>query len=263
MSGSWDKTIRVWNLSSGACERILEGHTDRISDLAGDESKDLVVSGSWDTTVRVWQVSTGACLHELRGHTSFVISVALLPGKVIVTGGEFGEIKVWDGEQGAACTKTLTGGGTSTVFSVVSDGKRIFSGDHAGDIHVFDMESGACTEVLFHAPRYVSCLLLSPKGDALVAACFDGKIRAWDLGSDDRTPREFEGKCGLVIHMSWQEGVGPMRVVSGHKYGIRVWDFETGECVFSLNTPPTLGAADLHRLAYLCGSDVKLLDFSA
>jgi WD40 repeat protein len=194
-----------------------------------------------------------------------------LPGKVIVSGAATGEIKVWDGEQGGACTKTLTGGGTSFVYAVVSDGRRIFSGDHAGDIRVFDMESGVCTGVLFHTPNTVGCLLLSPKGDALVAGCWDGKIRAWDLGSDDRTPREFDGECGLVIHISWQEGVGPMRVVSGHfdgtrvwDDGMRVWDFETGECLFSLATlPPTLGAADLHRLAYLCGSDVKLLDFSA
>jgi WD40 repeat protein len=242
---------------------VIEGHTDDVISLTGDESQDLLVSGSGDNTVRVWQVSTGQCLHVLRGHTEWVFSVALLPNKVIVSSAS-GEIKVWDGEQGGACTMTLTGVGTSAVRAVVSDGKRIFSGDSAGDIRLFDMESGTCTEVLFHAPDDVRCLLLSPKRDALLAGCIDGKIRVWDdLASDDRTPREFKAQGGDLRSLSWQQGVGPMRVVSGHADGMRVWDFETGECVFSLATTGARSAADLHRLVYMSVKDIKMLDFSA
>jgi WD40 repeat protein len=272
ITSSMDNNVRVWELESGACERVLEGHTSVVWCLAGDSSQDLVVSGSGDRTLRVWQVSTGQCLQILAAGTG-VYSVALLPNKVIVSGGDGGVIKVWDGEQGT-CTKTLTGGGT-VVGAVVSDGKRIFSGQHSGDIRMFEMESGACTETLLHAPREVRyvpcavrCLLLSPSGDALVAGCDDGKIRAWDLLSDDRTPREFEKTESKwedsVYSLSWQEGVGLMRVVVGHLGGVRVYDFETGRSVFSLACPFTIAAADLHRLVSAPRrKDVKLLDLSA
>jgi WD40 repeat protein len=262
INGSSDSTIHVWSLDSGACESVLEGHTSYVLCLAGDEAQDLVVSGSRDKTVRLWEVSSGQCLHVLRGHTGIVWTVALLSNKVIVSGGGQGEIKMWDGEQGGACTMSLTGGGTSTVRAVVSDGKRIISGDDAGDIGLFDMESGACTDILFHAPDEMFCLLL--REDVLVAGCHDGKIRVWDdLSSGDRTPREFKEQGGAVYSLSWQEGVGTMRVVSSHEDGMRLWDFETGECVFFWASDVWLAAADLHRLVYVEGDDMKMLDLSS
>jgi WD40 repeat protein len=198
------------------------------------------------------------------GHTGLVCSVAVLRNKVIVSGDDAGESKVWDGEQGGgACTKTLTGGGTSTVCAMVSVGKRIFSGDRGGDIRLFDMESGACTEVFFYSPEAVYCLLL--RGDVLVASCVDGKIRVWDdLGSDDRTPREFKGVGRAACSLSWQEGVGPIRVVSSHNDGVRLWDFETGTCVMFLATTDysLAAAADLHRLVYSEDNDIKTLDLA-
>src|SRR5271157_1515822 len=61
VSGSWDCTVRVWDLNSGQEERALSGHGDRVWALAltGDGR---VVSGSFDGTVKVWDLNSGSCL---------------------------------------------------------------------------------------------------------------------------------------------------------------------------------------------------------
>ena len=50
VSGSTDRTIRVWNIATGACQHILYGHTSTVRCLA--LHSDIVVSGSRDATVR-------------------------------------------------------------------------------------------------------------------------------------------------------------------------------------------------------------------
>ena len=60
VSGSNDKTLRVWDTRTGKCLRVMEGHTDWVRCIAaiGDS---MCVSGSDDGTLRVWDIHTGKC----------------------------------------------------------------------------------------------------------------------------------------------------------------------------------------------------------
>jgi len=56
VSGSIDRTVRVWDLKVGQCLAILIGHTFRVDDIAVTADGRRAVSGSWDRTVRVWDL---------------------------------------------------------------------------------------------------------------------------------------------------------------------------------------------------------------
>ena len=56
LSGSYDKTVRMWDAETGACLLTLEGHGDRVSSVGFRADGARVVSGSYDKTVRVWDV---------------------------------------------------------------------------------------------------------------------------------------------------------------------------------------------------------------
>ena len=62
VSGSYDKTLRVWDLETGQTIRTLEGHTGRVTSLALTADGRHAVSGSWDNTLRVWDLLSGECL---------------------------------------------------------------------------------------------------------------------------------------------------------------------------------------------------------
>jgi len=52
VSGSYDKTVRVWDLRMGTCLRVLAGHSKAVFCL--QTAYDRIVSGSADSTVRIW-----------------------------------------------------------------------------------------------------------------------------------------------------------------------------------------------------------------
>ncbi|UZP46658.1 hypothetical protein NXS19_014470 [Fusarium pseudograminearum] len=58
-SGSYDKTIKIWNVAIGEEEQTLEGHTDGVSSVVFSSDGGLIASGSYDKTIKVWNVATG------------------------------------------------------------------------------------------------------------------------------------------------------------------------------------------------------------
>jgi WD40 repeat protein len=72
VSGSYDQSVRVWDVSTGVELKELKGHTDWVNSVAFSSDGTRIVSGSIDESVRVWDVSTGVELKELKGHTDWV-----------------------------------------------------------------------------------------------------------------------------------------------------------------------------------------------
>ena len=81
VSGSEDKTVRVWDAVTGTLSNTLEGHSDSVESVAFSPDPDgtKIVSGSFDNTVRVWDAVTGTLSNTLEGHSSRVNSVAFSP----------------------------------------------------------------------------------------------------------------------------------------------------------------------------------------
>ncbi len=59
-SGSADKTIKLWDTSSGKLIRSLEGHQDSVLSVAFSPDDRFIASGSFDKTIKLWDVETGA-----------------------------------------------------------------------------------------------------------------------------------------------------------------------------------------------------------
>ena len=93
VSGSHDKTVRLWDAATGAALQTLEGHTDCVTSVAFSPDGKQVVSGSDDETVRLWDAATRVALQALEGYTSSVTSVVfssdgkLLPSLLLVSRG--------------------------------------------------------------------------------------------------------------------------------------------------------------------------------
>jgi WD40 repeat protein len=87
VSGSYDNTLRLWDLTIGRITRTLLDHTDSITVVAVTPDGRQVISGSYDKTLRVWDLATGETKTRLQGHTSWISAVAFThDGRHVVSG---------------------------------------------------------------------------------------------------------------------------------------------------------------------------------
>ncbi|EDR06801.1 uncharacterized protein LACBIDRAFT_299688 [Laccaria bicolor S238N-H82] len=142
VSGSGDKTVRVWDAQTGqSVIDPLKGHDDYVTSVAFSPDGRHIVSGSHDETVRVWDAQTGqSVMDPLKGHDFWVTSVAFSPdGRHIVSGSGDKTVRVWDAQTGQSVMDPLKGHDswvTSVAFS--PDGRHIVSGSDDKTVRVWD-----------------------------------------------------------------------------------------------------------------------------
>ena len=91
LSSSWDKTLRLWELSTGNTTRRFVGHNNDVLSVSFSADNRQIVSGSRDRTIKLWN-TLGDCKYTItdKGHTEWVSCVRFSPNPqnpVIVSGG--------------------------------------------------------------------------------------------------------------------------------------------------------------------------------
>lgn len=91
LSASWDKTLRLWELATGATTRRFVGHTNDVLSVSFSADNRQIVSGSRDRTIKLWN-TLGDCKFTItdKGHTEWVSCVRFSPNPqnpVIVSAG--------------------------------------------------------------------------------------------------------------------------------------------------------------------------------
>jgi WD40 repeat protein len=99
-SASFDNTVKLWDVKSGAEVRTLK-HEDWVLSVAFSPKGDILASGSYDKTIIIWDQNSGKVLHLLTGHANAVNSLAFHPKENILASGSFDKtIKLWDTNSG-------------------------------------------------------------------------------------------------------------------------------------------------------------------
>ncbi|KAH7923669.1 WD40 repeat-like protein [Leucogyrophana mollusca] len=235
VSGSRDKTLRVWDAESGeVILRPLEGHDGWITSVAFSPNGKQVASGSYDKTIRVWNVESGEMvLGPLRGHFSRVNSVAFSPdGTMVVSGSGDKTLYLWDATSGEPIFRPLeghTGEVRSVAFS--PDGKHITSGSTDCTVRVWDAGSGQAALAPFVGhTNHVNTVAYSPDGRQIASGSYDRTIRIWDATN---------GMLASPPIRAHNDGVNSVafspdgkRLASGSlDRTIMIWEVETGCCI--------------------------------
>jgi hypothetical protein len=95
-SRSRDRTVRLWQIDSGACQ-VLPGHTDEVYAIAFHPDGTLLASAARDGAVWLWDLARGEAVARLPRHRSFVWSLAFSPdGATLPSGSGDTTIRLWD-----------------------------------------------------------------------------------------------------------------------------------------------------------------------
>lgn len=177
VSGSSDFKIMITDLETGSIKKVLRGHLDSVLSLRLVRD-DKIVSCSKDRTLRIWDRETGECLKILRGHKAAVNAVQWKDDLIISASGDR-TIKVWSLTTGE-CLRTLAAH-TRGVACVEFDGKHIISGSSDQTIKVWDADTGDCIYTLVGHTDLVRTLQLDTSSNRMVSGCYNGHLKTWDI----------------------------------------------------------------------------------
>jgi WD40 repeat protein len=128
VTGSADKSARLWDAASGAAKHTLSGHTDAVAAVAFSPDGKLVATGGRDGLVKLWNVKTGKETASLKGHT-VVRALAFAPdGKSLASRGEDQTVRIWDAKTGAEQAVLSEHKGTVLTVAFSRDGALLASG---------------------------------------------------------------------------------------------------------------------------------------
>lgn len=144
VSGSYDKTVRLWKISTGETVFRMIGHSNKVYSVVLDWPRNRCISGSMDNSVRVWSLDTGNCLFNLEGHSSLVGLLELNDGYLVSAAAD-STLRIWNPETGL-CQKTLKAH-TGAITCFQHDGQKVISGSDS-TLKMWDIESGRCVRDL-------------------------------------------------------------------------------------------------------------------
>ncbi|KND04708.1 uncharacterized protein SPPG_00417 [Spizellomyces punctatus DAOM BR117] len=281
VTGSADRSVRVWDLSSHRCAALLQGHTGWVR--AVQVKDQVLMSGSGDHSIRQWNLSNlpplpaappgnlasspfytpeadEVCVHMFRGHTGGV-GCLMFDDQWLVSGSVDKTVRQWDRE---------TGNEVAVLRSEKwVDGNHMDKVDRLliGDFPSMDDRSGLEEAEdgkgiiskrgfkLYNVGGHVGALQFWHH--ALAAGYGDGVVRLWDLRTG-KCHRELAGHLAAVTTLKFDQA----HVISGSvDKTIKVWDLRTGEAVDEVRFDGCVNDLhhDMFRIVVAAGSkDVQI-----
>jgi len=237
-SGSYDGTVRLWDINQGECLRILEEHSDRVWSVAFSPDGKTLASSSSDRTVKLWEASSGKCLQSLRGHSQQIRTVAFSPdGKTLASGSDDHSVRLWHQHTGE-CLRVLQGHTSwvsSVAFSPVSKAVAtldasdclLASGSEDQSVRLWETRTNLCLKTIQGHSNGVWSIAFSPQGTTLASGSQDGVIRFWN-SKTGKCIREFPAHSSWI----WSVAFSPNSQIlaSGSEdRTIQLWDILSGQ----------------------------------
>jgi len=227
VSGSGDKTVRIWDMGTGECRHTLVGHEQAVTCVAYSPQGDQVASAGKDNRLRLWDAETGECQHILVGHAWPASYVTYSPmGDQIASSCSFDKtVRLWSTTT-EECCHTLDGH-TDFVNKVVysPQGDQVATASNKR-VRLWDTGTGSCLYTLSGHAERVRSISYSPQSDQVATASSDMTLKLWDINT---------GKCRHTIlgHTKRVNNVtyspqGGLVASASDDGTVQLWDAETG-----------------------------------
>ena len=188
ISVSDDKTVRVWNTSTGEVVRVLlgqigEGEEGKMFAAALSPDNSLLAIGGWykNDEIRLFDFRTGEISALLKGHKNVVDGLAFSSdGNRLISGCKDDTARIWD----VRTQKTLhvLKGHMEDIYTVTysPDGTMVVTGGNDDNLRLWNAHSGSLIKTLKGHTGNVRNVAYTPDGKYILSGSLDKTIRLWD-----------------------------------------------------------------------------------
>jgi WD40 repeat protein len=192
VSGSFDKTIKLWQLATGTALQTLKDHQKGVFALAVSADGKLLASGSWDELIKLWNLETGTLLENLTQHQASVRSLAISPdSKTLISGSFDRTIVLWHLPDGKVAT-TITDTEPIAAIALSTDGRLLASTGDDGTVKIWSLASGLAIAASSGNQHCIGSLAIDPDGRTIAAGTVNGYIVLWHLHQRENAPLQIE-----------------------------------------------------------------------
>ncbi|NJR73577.1 MAG: protein kinase [Scytonema sp. CRU_2_7] len=236
-SGSFDTTLKLWNLSTGKEIITIEGNAGSVYSVATSPDGRTVASANGNNTIKLWNLSTGQEIHTLYGHSSSVESVAISPDSKMLASASFdGSIKLWELPSGneIATLKKHSSPVKSLAFG--PNGQTLASGSEDKTIKLWNLKNKQVIRVFKGHSQPIRSVAISPilsdsplskggLGGILASSSADDTIKLWNIATGQEI-YTFVGHSYSVNSVAFTSD-GKILASGSSDHTIKLWDVTT------------------------------------
>lgn len=248
LSGSNDKTLKLWEISSGKEISTFTGHSGSVSSVAFSyDGRFAVSTGHGDKTVRLWDVSAGKEIKMLVMPVQVADSAVFSrDGRYIISGGGIEEgvdlahatfpVILWETFSGRNAGTFRGNQSTITFIAISPNGKYILIPgnwvDTSQTLQIIDLSTGRAIKTLRGHSGAVTTAAISPDGKYVVSGGDDGTLKLWNFSSG-REKNTFKGHTGVVNSVVFSPD--GEYILSGSKDNtLKLWNANSGREIRTL-----------------------------
>jgi len=177
ISGSADKCVKVWDLTTNKCTKTLAGHTDIVRAVTYNDG--IIYTGGFDHSIRAWDTRTWMIIHVIKPEMGNINSL-LWHGNCLYVAGGNGTIKGYIWDKKILREHIVMRGHKSEVTSLSCYDNIIVSGSTDSHIKLWNTNKHVCMNSQSHMST-VSCVLASKPTQQIYSGGADLKV--WDMES--------------------------------------------------------------------------------
>ncbi|KAG9082659.1 hypothetical protein FS749_006671, partial [Ceratobasidium sp. UAMH 11750] len=220
VTGSRDRTIKMWSVRTGELRETLVAHEGSVLCLKVElGGGGFMCSGSSDRTVRVGERGSGGWVVKavLSGHAGGVLDLRM-DEKWIVSCSKDTLIRVWDRQ--TLEMHCVLKGHEGPVNAVGLQVGQVVSASGDGTMILWDIETGNRVRTFVGHDKGLACVEF--KGDTIISGSNDRKIKVWNAST---------GECmltlpghELLVRALAYDAVSGRLVSASYDRTIKVWD---------------------------------------
>ena len=233
LSASLDRTLRLWDLNSGAPLTHLYGCVGNAGSFVVSSDGQHVIYAMEDHSLVMYDLGSGTLLRRFRGHESKVTTCVLSPdGQLVIAGASDNTLRVWRVQTGEQLAFLLGHQAPPSCLACSSDSRFLVSGSWDHTLRVWDLKTGRNVRTLTGHTGAISSFVLTRDGKYVVSASWDRTVRLWDVNTGVKV-HVFVGHTAPVNACAVSAD-GGVAFSASDDQALIMWDLQRGQAIRTL-----------------------------